>query len=563
MASAARRHRTWACALLALIGLSLVLNWWGTRVGLPDVWHPDEPRYVAGAWIISPGNMNPGTINNPLFFTYLLFAERGLIQGWFRLFGTKEGLSRFRDDAWPVFVGRLTVGAFMAAAVWLMFRIGATVAGRPTGLAAAALTATNFLLVRNSHFALNDIPLVFWILLSAERSAAYVRRAGPSKLWLAAISSGLAFATKYSGGMGLCFPMIAIVLCRRERSLLLTGLRLLVCGLLFTASALAANPYFVLDSGYHFRDFLFMMTSREKDCTIGMRTSTHWHQYIDMLMIANGAVGLLLAGLGMLVMALRRTKWAVLLFAVPMLYLAMLMRRTMAFPRYVLPVLPFLCLGAALAARQWAARRKAKRWLTVLTVVACIGPLARCIRHDVICTREDTRVQAKQWIEKHVPRYAEVVVEGNFPAMPSHPYMTYVGTRLLKYAHRVNPDHFVCDATVRKAWESNLAHERMALAGYRAIEQTCPVAAEFYPYRPGRRIRYHLCQSDSPLVDLWNMLRPGPPIRIYRLRPSEARPVDVPVKRKRPFTPADWVEIAREGIFPEGKLTVTPEPSRP
>ena len=140
-----------ALALAGLVAISLALNWWGMGFGLPDIWQSDEPRYPAGAWIISYGDMNPRIHNNPPLFTHLLFIERELLRVGYRFLGSPEGLVRFRDNAGLTVLGRATVGLFTAGCVVLLFRLGAALAGRRAGLAAAALLATNFLFVRNSR----------------------------------------------------------------------------------------------------------------------------------------------------------------------------------------------------------------------------------------------------------------------------------------------------------------------------------------------------------------------------------------------------------------------------
>jgi hypothetical protein len=74
------------------------------------------------------------------------------------------------------------------------------------------------------------------------------------------------------------------------------------------------------------------------------------------------------------------------------------------FFRYVLPLLPVLCLPAAVAiagAAAWLAARAgfSLRWsLRVLTLVVAGAGLVNCVWFDILLSRTDSRVLAAQWL---------------------------------------------------------------------------------------------------------------------------------------------------------------------
>lgn len=553
------RRRRWRLALLGLVALSLGLNWWGADWGLPDIWHPDAHRYVAAPWIMSYGNLNPRISCNPMLFTAVMFAEREAIRLWFWLFGTHEGLLRFRDRAGLTLAGRLTSGAFAAACVLLVFRLGASIAGRRAGAAGAVLLAVNFLLVRTSHFALNDIPMVCCLLICAERSVAYLRWGRLGFLWQAAAVSGVAFATKYSGGTAIFPPLMAALVCHRARALRQRVLIAMACGGLFAIGALLANPYFLLDEQYYLHDFLFMLRSEERCTDFSSGGVPTWLSFPGSLRMGAGWVGSIVGVVGLGLMACRRRRLAVVMLTGPLVYSATICTRTVAYPRYVLPATPFLVIGFAFALSHWSRRlTRPALWLSTVVIAATIEPAAKSVRFDVLCSREDTRSQAKRWIERHIPPDAGLIVDGNFPAMPTHPHAFYVVEKLLRYGPRLAPDYFVSNLMLRGALRRLPGTAESVGPIYEAMESACPVVAEFYPASEGTPLSLCLDQTTAPLVDLWATERPGPPIRIYQLGLPRRRPFPLPVRQKRPFTDLDWRIIASKGVFPEASLAVAP-----
>ncbi len=556
---ARRRRRRWRVALLGLAAVSLGLNWWGFRSGLPDIWHPDSSRYVAAPWLMSYRDLNPRISCNPPFFTFVMFAEREAIRLWFGLLGTSEGLLQFRDNAGLTAAGRLTSGFFAAVCVLLLFRLVATLAGRRAGVAAAALLAVNFLFVRNSHFALNDIPMTCCLLLAAERSAAYLRWGRLGSLWQGAAVAGLAFATKYTGGAALFFPLLGALVRGPARPLRLRLLIAAACGAIFAGAVLLANPFFLLDGQYYLRDFLSILGSDESFTRFSSGGVPTWQAFPGILRLSTGWIGSVIGVVGLILMACRRPRWAIVMATGPLVLAAAIVTRTVAYPRYVLPVVPFLIMGFAFALAYW--RRFGPKWprlALVLAIAALIEPAVKSFRFDTLCTREDTRLLARRWIEKHVPRSAVLVIDGNFPALPSHPYAIYVRESLHRYGPNMEPDYFVSDLYLRQTYLRMPELAQVFRPLYRAIDLATRDVAEFSPARQGIPIGLSPEEGVAPLMNLWKLERPGPPIRIHRLHAPRPRPLDVPVRRKPPLSLSDWRDILRESIFPEGMLLGAP-----
>ena len=157
-----------------------------------------------------------------------------------------------------------------------------------------------------------------------------------------------------------------------------------------------------------------------------------------------------------------------------------------------------------------------------------------------------------------MPRHAALVIDGNFPAMPTHPYAVHVKERLHLLGANLEPDYFVSNQLLRWAFLQQPDTAKVLDPVYRAIESEARPVAAFLSAPQGTAVRFSVAHAAAPLLDLWKTERPGPPIRIYQLRPPRPRPLDVPVRRTHPLTDSDWRDIFRNGICPEGCLFANP-----
>jgi len=135
-------------ALTAIMLIAVALRLWGIGFGLPYLYHPDEPGYVAIAQhIVKTGDLNPHFFNYPsLFFyfnalAYLPFYAVGKVLGVFHtvadipapiLLVGGDGMTPLPATFW---LGRLLTLAFGSGAVVLVFLVGRQLFGsRRAGL---------------------------------------------------------------------------------------------------------------------------------------------------------------------------------------------------------------------------------------------------------------------------------------------------------------------------------------------------------------------------------------------------------------------------------------------
>ena len=539
--------------------LGLVLRLWGVSKGLPNIWHPDAHQYVGTAWLMSLDSLNPRdrlpVLTNSHLYVYLLFGLKGLICLCYGMFSTPEAQQRFIDGGGLVLAARAMGGVLGAMSVLVAYRIGALCFGRPVGIASAALLSTNFFTVRNAHFAMPDVTMIFFLLFAMERSAVYVRTGRLRHLWIASCLAGITTATKVTGGVAILCPLTALFLRRRGRTWGQMAALVLAAAGCAGVTFCCLSPYMLVD----LRGLLDIW--REVSLEGGARGHVQepvpvWLLHHRHYVIGMGWTAYVLSIVGAVVLLITRPKVAAWLLVAPGVYLAVHLNRSLCYARYTLPPVPFLLVAAAWGA-SWLCRRLSSKRAAFGCVVAlaCAGPLARSMRLGWLCTQEDTRTQARRWVQEHVPRHGVVLVEGNFPPIPTHPYCVYARDRAPHIAGRVDLDYFVSDMTVRKFLRFNRTYGHYWGEVYDQVEASFPVVKELRPYRGDRSPPYHSTQVNAPAIRLWQTTRPGPHIRIYKIRDPIPRPLPEKLMLKPPLTDKDWDYIARDSNFPMGMLT--------
>ncbi len=430
-----RAERRWAWAALALIlGGGLALRLWGTRQGLPFAYNADEadhfvPHAIA---MFREGTLNPHYFANPPGFTYVLHF---LFAGWYG--GAQGAVHAFQTNPEGVYaLARLASAALGTIAIWLLYLTGARLFGRGVGLLAAAIEAVAFLPVFYAHLALNDVPTLAPLTLSLLGTAGVLRKGRLRDHALAGIGLGLACATKYTAGVVL-LPYLAAAGARLFEEGRRGALRALagaaVLALCSFAAFFLANPYSVLDYSSFHRELAHQSSlSAEAQGKLGAPRQGGLEYYLWALTWGLGWVPALAALAGAAAVWRSHRRLGLLLVPAALAYLLFMGTEGRYFGRWLMPVLPVLCLLGAfagallfrLAARPPAGPRGARWWLGrgrwgvplalpgALIVILLLGQgLAYSVHSGLVLSRTDTRTLTRQWMLANIPRGAKVVVE--------------------------------------------------------------------------------------------------------------------------------------------------------
>ncbi len=379
--------------------MSLLFGWTG---GVP-YFHPDAVLDEAIYAIQNHGNPNyfhyPGLViyAHAALYGALTLAIKILRPGH----SLGELIGQIGDHPGP---GHLltVVFAFIgaAAAYWIVLRL---LGRRAFALLAAVFVSTSLLWTVNAHYLTVDIPMATLCALAVVASLEMARR-GVAWNWKWAVGvgviAGLAASAKYNGALVLISAIAPIVFeCWREPLRMLR--QLVITGLAAILTFAVTNP-FIFFCWETFRD---QFASRAEELNTGrlgfFMSNGWWFHLVHSLNYGYGFVPLLAALLGLVWLVTTRhvetaRKWVVVLF--PLFYYLVMGRSRAAFPRHILPLIPFLGVFSALGI-YWicsTVRRlvPARAGWMVIAVALFAMPLPQALlsaKHNQLLGRGDTR----------------------------------------------------------------------------------------------------------------------------------------------------------------------------
>ncbi len=427
-----REHRD-RLLVVALVGCAAWLRIWHLGQGLPDFVEEAIPlrRAMAmGGWQAGHVDLDPRFFNYPSLVIYLELALVRLqilvstLGG--HLASAADFWVRFQTDpTGPVLLARgLSVAADLAAVVgaWRVaerLRPGAgLLAGVVVTFAGVSIAIARLVQVDPVQGA-----LMIW---AVERLLAFLTRGGRGRLAGAIVLIGLTAGAKYPGGL-LVVPL-GWVLWRREgrRGLALAPIAAAGCVLVF----LATTPYALLDPGAFWRDVGF---ERSHMATGHLGTEgSLGAAFAASTLVRNLGLPLIMLALGFLVATLRRARrtaaaadMTVALAWLPLVCAVALAR--MQAERYLVPLVPLIAVMGAAAVADLLARPSPwhvlatpgwRRAVHVLGVLVCI-PVVWHGFPVAAAGRGHTQIQARRWLEAHVPDDRIIVAEPYTAAVPN------------------------------------------------------------------------------------------------------------------------------------------------
>ena len=261
-----------------------------------------------------------------------------------------------------------------------------------------------------------------------------------------------------------------------------------------------------------------------------------WLFYVKVLYYGWGGVLLGLASVGFLRRLVRAIahgdRMSILLLSFPLFYYASMGSTRHYFARYALPLLPF---GAGFGAEAlvvvsaWVRRRKVRwgrRLAMALAIAAIAQPLASTIRHDVVLTRQDTRTLAKQWIEANIPAGAKIATDWPVYEPPLSRETYEVDTRggeglsgrPLAWYREQGFDYLVASSFIYRISLLDKEQDARRRAFYGALDEELELVQRFSPGEGDIEPPFVFDEIYSPWISVWHRERPGPVLKIYRVK---------------------------------------------
>ena len=446
-------------AFAALLALAGALRLVGIRNGLPwPLLNPDERNIVPRAWaMVHGGGLDPHWFDYPSFVMYLLAP----FQAW--------------QDEPSYLAARLTMVVLALAGVVAAWWLGQRAYGLVGGFVAAAVTAVEVTHVAYSRMAVTDVPLTLFVTMALALMVS-------GRIELAGLAVGVAASAKYPGIL-LLAPLVAAAWGRWRRLAVATALA--VVGFATT------SPFAVLHLGQAAGD-LWRVQQEARRGWLGFEND---HAapiaFVDRLWHGLGPA-LIVAVAGLVLALARRNRADVVLGVFVIVYFADLLTLHAHFDRYVLPLVPAL---GALAGRL--------RALAPVTLLMLVVPLTWAVRDARELTKTDARIVAHRWVERNLPRGAELAVD---PSTPDFAGFRVLALQLPGPGRAIDPNRDVARLRDRGV-------RYVIVTG--AVEDRVLAAADHYPqetrfYRDLQRVpRVYMVHPRHKLTGSW--------VEIYRL----------------------------------------------
>ena len=406
-----------AVTLAIILALAAILRFVGIGSGIPFNIGVDEPEIMERAVaMMKTGDFNPHFFDYPGLYFYVQTAVAcvrfiaGATAGyWSSLDQVTAADFYLWGRAVTALVGTLTV--------LLTYFIGMRWGTRYAALA-AGLMAVMPLHVRESHYVLTDVPLTFFATLALLLTLRAAERERAVDFAWAGAAAGLAAATKYPGALALLMPLVAVWMTLGAKpSRLLASLATLAAA---AAAFLIAAPYTLLDlpaflNGYaHLAGYYSPKALAEPAGVTYFKHLSRSMQWPAFLLLVTGL------GLGA-VRAIRgpgRVRWTVTI-VFPLVYFYFLSGQTLVYGRYLLPLLPSVCLLAAAGCvsgvsllRRFDIPRAARTAIIAgVTVAAVLPPAWQSLRFMSDLTRTSTVELAYDWMIHNLPKGANITIE--------------------------------------------------------------------------------------------------------------------------------------------------------
>jgi hypothetical protein len=385
---------------ILLLGFVLRMN--GYAWGEPHRLHPDEWKYVYNAVRVADGEWDTKYYKNPTGFTYTLAAVYKIA-----LLGTPypSAASGYKAHPFDFYaMARVWVALLGTLTLPLLYGISRKFLPRRDSLVAMSLLAVAFLPVRDAHFAVNDIPLTFFVTAAL---LGMLRTPTVKTILAAGLLSGLSIGVKYNA-IPLLLPLFLMPVLAWEKK---TPLYVFLAAVSAFTGFCIAVPGFLFSHAIFMSDFNTLIDVTQNP--VGYSESIS----IPMAMLSTlihgvGIIPTLLAVAGIIVIMQNNVKKA----AIPVVFLAAFLGTILTgklyFSRFLLPLFPVLCLFAAVGVQEILRRRKAVSLMVVVAgMLLCAESLTRSVWLNGLTMKDDTRVTALQQAQTHASKGYRIVAD--------------------------------------------------------------------------------------------------------------------------------------------------------
>lgn len=496
--------------LVAIILIGAAVRYLGITFGLPMyLIRPDELTLISRALQFGTGDLNPHYFNYPSLYMYILFFFYGVYFAVGSIIGLFNGQMDFlglfnTDPSSFILISRSFSALCGVLTIYVVYRIGMTMKDKLTGLTAALFTSLAYLHVRDSHFGVTDVTVTLFIACSVLFMLKSLANPATRYYFLAGLFAGLSTSTKY---LGIVLP-VPMLIAHYYSLKNLHGRfhilrdwfdrRLVVFCAALILFFLIGTPYALLDyktffSGF-FREVGFVMVDKQEEFF-----HRGWFFYLWFSLFHGLGWPFLLASIIGIIFSLRNIpRKSLVLLAFPLVFYLITGKSFRGYVRYAIPFVPFLsvtaavCVTSIIESIKLGNRYKAHAGL-LITVLLLIPSISNIIAFDRLLLKEDTRIEANNWISESLDETASVLqLMTAYDRVLLKPAMMYLIDNYLKKQSKESVDYH--DDKLVKITNA-LRYE----PGYRLIQYDNDTASFVYEDKPYETLPDYIMLSKYPL----------------------------------------------------------------
>jgi hypothetical protein len=427
--------------LLIILAIAAIVRYWGISFGLPNyLCRPDAEVVINVSMKFLTGDLNPRFFVYPTFHLYLLSV---LYLGYYLMGKLTGKYLSVADFFWERQLDSTNIDLINRHLTAFLGVLTVAVTYQVTKRLWGSLAALH---VRDSHFGTNDVPNAFWILSALLFIVKSYQEPSLRNYLLAGIMAGLSASTKYTGVL-MVFPMMAVHVlnileqkdsntgqtdsaCNKVSQLyrrIFIDKRIYVFAIALVGSFLLTMPYVILDFSTFYSKFIEVvqyaagghhvkLDGEEKYFTLGR---WWWYHGRYTLLYGLGWSLYLVSLTGVIILCKKEWRKAIILLSYPVIYYLYWGNTTSVFMRYMVPLIPFLCIAGAVGTEFIYCKLidffelPEKNTIAFLLAIVIILPSAyTVIRSNTLLSKKDNRLVAAEWISQNIPEGSTIYHAG-------------------------------------------------------------------------------------------------------------------------------------------------------
>jgi len=410
--------------ILFILFLALLTRILGINYGLPYFFVGDERSLIAGALKMAElKTLIPAfhpqefkLLYYPPLMSYIYLAFLGPIIGLKYLTGSFVNFQDFKtylvlNPGFIWFFGRLLNVLIGIGTIYLIYLIGKKVFNEWTGLLAATFLTFSFLHIQLSHFTRHWVPTLFFTYLVIFFAFSFCKQPHKKYYFLAGLFSGLAFGISYVTALSWIVILLAHFLCRDSSFFDKLKCKNLWIGFVIF---LILSLVFIL---LYPQEFLRMTIGEDTGLTTNKSLINYLLSFIYYfkILVFYEPIILLFSLFGFLLLIFHQKRHLIIFLAFSLLYITVLYLFFHNEPRYIILIVPWLCILAGYSVyiliSQITKRNLSSLLIFLVLFLIFCYPIAVSIKYGELLTQKDTRILAKEWIEKNIHPESKIVTD--------------------------------------------------------------------------------------------------------------------------------------------------------